>query len=115
MDYRMDYTVGYRFFLIALLALPVGCSGSGVVASETAADYLPDTRPLAKTLVYDCNGYDFIARLGPGEMAVWLPDRYVILSQVRSASGSKYREGDIEFWSKADEAMLIVGEQQYSD
>jgi putative lipoprotein len=64
-------------------------------------------------MVYDCNGYDFIARLGPGEMAVWLPDRYVILSQVRSASGTKYTEGDIEFWSKGDEAMLGIGNEQH--
>jgi len=64
-------------------------------------------------MVYDCNGYDFIARLGPGEMALWLPDHYVVLSQVRSASGTKYVEGDIEFWSKGEEAMLTVANQQY--
>jgi putative lipoprotein len=64
-------------------------------------------------MVYDCNGYEFIARLGPGEMALWLPDRYVVLSRVRSASGTKYQEGDIEFWSKGDDAILSVAERDY--
>lgn len=98
---------------LALVFLLTGCAGSGARAAEPISDFRPDQRPLAKTMVYDCNGYDFTARLGPGEMAVWLPDRYVILSQVRSASGTKYVEGDIEFWSKGDEAILNVGNQQH--
>ncbi|MEM8560753.1 MAG: MliC family protein, partial [Pseudomonadota bacterium] len=69
--------------------------------------------PLAETLVYDCNGYEFTARLGPGEMALWLPDRYVVLPLARSASGTKYVEGDIEFWSKGNEAMLTDGAEQH--
>ncbi len=98
---------------LALASLLAGCTGGGARAAQPISDFHPDQRPLAKTMVYDCNGYDFIARLGPGEMAVWLPDHYVILSQVRSASGTKYVEGDIEFWSKGDEAILSVGDQQY--
>ncbi|MCB1700739.1 MAG: MliC family protein [Pseudomonadales bacterium] len=98
---------------VCLCALLVGCSGQGVVASESGSGFKPDPQPSARTMVYDCNGFEFIARLGPGEMAIWLPDRYVVLPQVRSASGSKYQEEDIEFWSKGDEAMLTVGSQQY--
>lgn len=100
-------------FTLALVFLLTGCTVGGARAAEPISDFRPDQRPLAKTMVYDCNGYDFTARLGPGEMAVWLPDRYVILSQVRSASGTKYVEGDIEFWSKGDEAILNVGNQQH--
>jgi putative lipoprotein len=99
--------------LLALGVLLAGCSAPGLPASESGNDFIPDRRPLAKTMVYDCNGYEFIARLGPGEMAVWLPDRYLVLSQVRAASGAKYREGDVEFWSKGDDALLLVGNQQY--
>lgn len=98
---------------LALVSLLAGCAGDGARAAQPISDFHPEQRQLAKTLVYDCNGYDFIARLGPGEMAVWLPDRYVILSRVRSASGTKYLEGDIEFWSKGDEAMLSVGNEQH--
>ncbi|MEM1154445.1 MAG: MliC family protein [Pseudomonadota bacterium] len=99
--------------LLMALAVFAGCAGNPVDASATAQDFRPDDRPLAKTLVYDCNGYEFTTRLGPGEMALWLPDRYVVLSQVRSASGTKYLEGDTEFWSKGNEAMLTVGAEQY--
>jgi putative lipoprotein len=72
-----------------------------------------DERPRATTLVYACEGYEFIARLGPGEMAVWLEDRYVVLSQVRSASGVLYEEGDVSVWSKGDEALLNIDQQRY--
>jgi uncharacterized membrane protein len=64
-------------------------------------------------MVYECGDYEFVARLGPGEMAVWLQDRYLILSQVRSASGTRYEEGDITFWSKGDEAMLEIAGRLY--
>lgn len=72
-----------------------------------------DARPPASTLVYDCNGLEVVARLGAGAMAVWLPERYVVLPQVRSASGTLYEDGDVSFWSKGDDAMLTVGSQQY--
>jgi membrane-bound inhibitor of C-type lysozyme len=93
------------------------CGGDDARRSESLglADFTPDERPLATTLVYECNGYEFVARLGPGEMALWLEDRYVILSQVRSASGTLYEEGDISFWSKGDEAMLTVAGQNYQN
>ena len=103
----------YRLLLVVSCMAIVACGGNGARASQSDPGFLPDPRPLARTMVYDCNGYDFIARLGPGEIAIWLPDRYLVLSQVRSASGTKYQEGDVEFWSKGDEAMLVVGDRQY--
>mgnify|MGYP003654375749 FL=1 len=104
----------FRLFVLLYLSL-TACGSSGPMQSvfSDAGDFRPDDRPLATTLVYDCNGYDFIARLGPGEMAVWLPDRYTVLSQVRSASGTLYEEGDIAFWSKGDDAILTVVDQSY--
>ena len=107
---KAQYTV-----LLLVLTL-AGCGGNDVRGSETSAveGYNPDPRGLGKTLVYECLDYEFIARLGPGEMAVWLDDRYVILSQVRSASGVKYEEGATMFWMKGDEAMLTLDGQHYS-
>jgi membrane-bound inhibitor of C-type lysozyme len=103
---------------VVAAALLSGCASSqagNTPQSERVDDFVPDPRPLARTMVYDCSGYRFIARLGPGEMAVWFEDRYVILSQVRSASGVKYQEGDILFWLKGEEGMLVRAEQQYRD
>ena len=104
----------FRICVLLCLSL-VGCGTGEAVRSFSAdsSNFHPDERPLATTFVYDCNGYDFVARLGPGEMAMWLPDQYVILSQVRSASGTLYEEGDISFWSKGDEAILTVAGQSH--
>ena len=97
--------------LLCAALLLSACAGAD--APDSTADFRPDPRPIGKTMVYDCGGYRFIARLGPGEMAVWFEDQYVILSQVRSGSGSKYQEGEIVFWLKGQEAMLDKGGQSY--
>ncbi len=94
-----------------------GCAGAETRDTSVAQvdDFQPDSRPLGKTFVYECTGMDFISRVGPGQMALWLEDRYIILSQVRSASGTKYVEGDVVFWSKGDEVLLEVDGRRYSD
>ena len=106
-----------RLALVYLLLLGACASGEGSQASaaEGAKDFLPDPRPMGSTLVYECLGYEFVARIGPGEMAVWLDDRYLILSQVRSASGVKYQEDEVIFWTKGEEATLFLNGQQHSD
>ena len=92
-----------------------GCTNAATEPTAPAGDFQPDSRPLATTLVYECTGIEFITRVGPGEMALWLEDRYVVLSQVRSASGTKYQEGDLTFWSKGDTAMLEIDGITYND
>jgi len=106
----------YRLCLLLCFSL-AGCAGTSVLQPLAAdePELQPDERPLATTLVYDCAGYEFVARLGPGEMALWLPDQYVVLPQVRSASGTLYEDGDISFWSKGDDAMLTVVDQMYQN
>lgn len=106
-----------RLLFLVLLAQLTACSGAGAQSggNDSGADFQPDSRPMGKTLVYECTELEFIARVGPGEMALWLEDRYLILSQVRSASGSKYQEGDTVFWSHGDEMTLELGSRRYSD
>ena len=105
------------FYTVCVCLALVACGGDDLRRSFSADTdgFIPDERPIATTLVYACNGYEFVARLGPGEMALWLPERYVILSQVRSASGTLYEENDISFWSKGEEAMLTVEGQDYQN
>ena len=102
---------------LALGLLMTGCAGAETEPAAPAAtgDFQPDNRPLGKTLVYECTGTEFIARVGPGEMALWLEDRYLVLSQVRSASGAKYQEGGVLFWSKGEEVLLEVDGLRYTD
>lgn len=62
-----------------------------------------------KTLVYECGDYEFIARTGPGEIALYLPGDYLVLGQVRAASGTKYEGDGVVFWSKGSSATLDLG------
>ena len=100
-------------FLLPLLA----CAGQAQQAPTGASkDFQPDGRPMARTLVYECQGdVEFITRVGPGEMALWFEDRYLVLPQVRSGSGTRYEEADVVFWSKGEEAMLEVAGRSYRD
>ncbi len=89
------------------LALLMACSGN----SREPAGMLPGES--GRTLVYACGDFEFVARTGPGEVALYLPDDYRVLEQVRSASGARYESGDAMFWSKGDEAMLDIGRKHY--
>ncbi len=107
---------GYLF----LLGLVLGSGAAGQEGSDRTSGWESDPRPVARTLVYECPGpegevHEFVVRLGPGEMALWLADRYLVLSQVRSASGIKYEEGDVIFWTKGEAAMLDAGAEHYRD
>jgi putative lipoprotein len=68
---------------------------------------------LGRTYAYNCDGFAFTMRNGTEQVTLYLPDRYVVLPQVMSGSGVRYQEGDIEFWSKGEEAMLTVGAKRY--
>jgi len=94
-----------------------GPSQVEVVVHPVSADAgAPGAQPAPepRTLVYQCDGLDFAVRQGPGEVAVHLPDRMLVLPQVRTASGAKYQEGDVTFWSKGDEALLELGAERYA-
>ncbi|NIS78931.1 MAG: phosphatase PAP2 family protein [Anaerolineales bacterium] len=68
-----------------------------------------------RTYVYKCgDGFTFTARTEE-EAWLFLPDTTIRLPRVPSASGTKYREGQIMFWSKGDEAMLELGEEQHAN
>jgi membrane-bound inhibitor of C-type lysozyme/uncharacterized membrane protein len=103
--------------VLLLCWVTTACAGgfSFFDSNAQAGDFIPDSRPLATTLVYDCDGYQFSARIGPGETALWLPEGYVVLSQVRSPSGTLYEEGDVSFWSHNSELLLYVGERSYQN
>ena len=77
---------------------------------ETGRDY-----------AYTCDSPDgpftFRIRTGPGEIALWLPERFggreggthPVLGQVHSASGVRYQDGPVTVWTEGvDEALLEV-------
>lgn len=98
-------------FLLGPLLLAACGTGPG----KPSGSDIPMAAP-AETLVFECNdNYSFIARVGPGEIALWLEDRHQVLGQVRSASGSKYEDGTTVFWSKGSVATLTVDGQKHSE
>ena len=103
------------FTLLCTLSIAACASGTdNAIPTGDASNFQPDDRPMGKTMVYECGDVEFITRVGPGEMALWFEDRYLILSQVRAASGSKYQEGDVIFWSKGEEVTLEAAGVRYS-
>ena len=89
-----------------------GAAGEMLLARVDDLGMAP--QPTGRTLVYSCDGdaFAFRIRTGPGEIALWLParfgSRYLVLGQVRAASGARYQDGDVTVWTNGDEALLEV-------
>jgi acid phosphatase (class A) len=69
-----------------------------------------------RTYVYECaDGYSFTAKTEDNKVWLFLPQKTVELPRVPSASGVKYSEGPVMFWSKSDEAMIEVDQERHTD
>ena len=67
-----------------------------------------------KTYVYECsNGFTFTTRVDDENAFLFLADKTACLANVPSASGVKYSNGLITFWSKGEEALLDTGDTIY--
>jgi putative lipoprotein len=62
----------------------------------------------AVTFAFDCDGLDFTVQIQREIAHVFLPDRTVLLPGVPAASGAKYSDGSMTFWSKGNEALLDI-------
>lgn len=62
-----------------------------------------------KTLVYECGDYEFVARTGADQIALYLPGDYRVLNQQKAASGTRYADDEVSLWSKGNEARLELG------
>ena len=67
--------------------------------------------------------FTFRVRTGPGEVAVWLPERfegreggtYRVLGQVAAASGTRYQDGPVTVWTRGqDEALIEVDGETFT-
>lgn len=109
-------------FLITSLAAIGGCADEPVRAAAEPADLSAQdvvtvaapAAPRRNTFVYECDdrgeSLRVITRVGPGEIALWLPVQwgggYFVLGQVRAASGSRYEGDGLMLWVKGEEAMV---------
>jgi uncharacterized membrane protein len=79
----------------------------------------PDLKVVTRTTepqlnwAWDCeDGRRVVTSFAGEEMWLFLPEETVQLGQVRTASGAAFAAGDIQFWSKGDEATLDEGGQR---
>ena len=98
--------LSYALWPLLLLA---ACSG----APERQQSSAPTGLQKERTLVFECDDLEFIARTGPGQIALYLPDDdYRVLTQERAASGVRYSDGDVSLHMKGQEASLELGHRR---
>lgn len=87
---------------------------TGVGADESAAVVVHDTT--VNTFAYGCdNNYQFLARVGQDSTWLTLPGgRSVTVPIAISASGARYTDGTVTYWSKGDSAIFEVGDTSYA-
>ena len=83
-------TTGYRSLKLSMVRNGLVAAVLLALAACSGQQQAPMTpQPTGQTLVYECGDYEFVVRTGPGEVALYLPEDYRVLGQVRSASGAK--------------------------
>ena len=104
----------YGWRATAVVMLVVALAGACSESTESPPPDDDENAPQAsvrdrvgKTFVYTCNdGLRFTARI-EGEMAwLFLPSGTLKLQKEEAASGARYGNGSVTFWSKAGEALL---------
>ena len=103
-----------RGVCVGALLIMTGCA-TGDRPTEQPNISIKRGETLLQTLVYECANYEFVSQLSSEGMTIWLQDRQVMLLPERSASGTKYGEGDVELWTKGEQARLSVGSVIHKD
>jgi membrane-bound inhibitor of C-type lysozyme/uncharacterized membrane protein len=100
-----------KYFSVWLLLLFLLSACSGPSPSPGAGMAFVKT---GQILVYECGDYDFVIYSGAGKMALYTPRDQRVLPQVAAASGAKYTDTEVTFWSHGDEATLNLGYRKYT-
>lgn len=97
-----------RLCILLLLAL-AGCSAANS-RHETPAS-TPMAAPSTAVTTFEClDGFRFRARTLAEEAQLFLDQGQTLtVPRLISASGAKYGNNDVIFWSKGDEALLRLG------
>jgi len=115
----------------ALHAVIEDASGALRWASARATPVLTQGAPAAVELVlqragagaapkgtrlfaYDCDDLAFRVEVAEDRALLFLPGRSLPLPHVPSASGAKYSDGQVTFWSRGDEAQLTVDGREHA-
>ncbi len=99
----------------------IGCQRSETrpqvepAASEPAASVPAEASDSISVHAYDCeDGFQFTARVADDTTWVFLPDTTIALPHVVAASGARFSDGRMTYWSKGDEALLETGTESHT-
>jgi membrane-bound inhibitor of C-type lysozyme len=105
---------------LALLALvSVGCGQRPEEIPKAAPAPIPASSPplpAGPQRAYVCaDGFPFLVQIEGETARVTLPDRSVALPLMQAASGSKYDDGEVTFWSQGPTALLSADGELHRD
>ena len=101
--------------LFCAFALLLACTNPATHNDITVAPLKQQDHSVAKTYVYECSdGFGFVTRVQKDKVWLFLPEQTISLPHVPSGSSAKYSEGQITYWSKGDEALLEIGDEQHT-
>jgi putative lipoprotein len=112
----------------ALRAALLGPDGRTLFATPAAVPVLthgaPDAVELllqrsaapagARVVAYDCEGLSFRVELAAERARLLLPGRSLELPKAPAASGTRYSDGRSTFWSRGDEASLVLDGEEHA-
>jgi putative lipoprotein len=93
-------------------AVPVLTHGAPDAVELRLARPAPPAGP--RVLAYDCHGLSFRVELTGERARLLLPGRSLVLPKAPAASGAKYSDGDDAFWSRGEEASLVLGGEEHA-
>ncbi|XLQ19676.1 MAG: MliC family protein [Candidatus Moraniibacteriota bacterium] len=92
---------------VAALIFLVGCGGQDKDVEENVV-----TQPSESAVTYDCEGEDVKADFNndvePSTATVYISGQEMTLPNVEAASGAKYSDGEVTFWTHQGEATLSM-------
>ena len=103
---------------IAKIILIVTIAGMIFSCSEDKEEEAEETIPgiQKETFVFDCDSaFSFTVQLAGETAKVFLPEKTYELKQKEAASGAKYSNGEITFWTKGEEAFVELEDTTYQN
>ncbi len=103
-----------RLFSMIIVSM-IGLLFSACTQEHIEKEIIEQTSEKAtKTFVYTCeDDFQFTVRREGDATWLFLAQKTVTLAQVESASGIKYRDDDVLFWAKGEEALLELSDKRY--
>ena len=89
---------------------------TGIDSDPTAKRPEPQDIGSGEDIVFDCEGKGSISFhfVGPETIELKAGEAVRVLTRERTASGGRYSGNGLEFWNKGAEALLTIGEEQFT-